>query len=282
MEAANSKGQILVVDDTQDSLKLINELLSEEGYFVRPANSGELALLAALKIQPELILLDLKMPGMDGMEVCRRLKQNKKTENIPVIFFSASTNLEERIEGLKIGAVDFILKPVQKEEMLARVKNHIELFRLRTKLENLINERTIELEAANEKLRVEINEHKRFEESLRESEAKFRAVFENSMDAIGVLKAGIFHYVNEAFVNLFGYNSTNNVIGLPIKTLISSFERDKISGMEINGYTGKEESLIYETTGLKSDGTTFIMDVHASSLFCEKRNFLCSDFKRYN
>jgi CheY-like chemotaxis protein/anti-sigma regulatory factor (Ser/Thr protein kinase) len=157
-----STGAILVVDDTIESLKLLTEVLTAEGYHVRPANSGELALTSAGACPPELVLLDIRMPGMDGFEVCRQLKSNPGTRDLPIIFISATPEVEERVEGLKCGAVDFITKPFQREEMLARVHTHLELGRLRSKLELLVAERTTELNEANELLRKAAIQQRKF------------------------------------------------------------------------------------------------------------------------
>lgn len=146
---------ILVVDDEQYSRTLLSTILTSEGYRVRAAETGELA-LASIPIElPKLILLDIHMPRMDGFEVCRRLKHGAETRDIPVIFLGASNELRERIEGFGLGAVDFITKPFQREELLARVRTHLELGRLRARLESQVAERTAE---------------------LRESEARFRTL----------------------------------------------------------------------------------------------------------
>src|SRR5689334_1583521 len=120
------KGTILAIDDESDSLRLLTDTLSEQGYRVRPANSGPLALASVAVERPELILLDMRMPGMDGFEVCRRLKQSEKRHRIPLIFISASNSEEEHVKALSLGAVDFITKPFRREELLARVKTHLE------------------------------------------------------------------------------------------------------------------------------------------------------------
>lgn len=143
-----TKGKILVVDDTPASLKLLTELLTTEGYEVRSAISGELALYAATSNPPELILLDIRMPVMDGFEVCRRLKAQPKTRDVPVIFVSALSETNEKVEGFELGAVDFVTKPYQREELLIRVRTHLEMTRLRTRLEFLVDERTNELRAS--------------------------------------------------------------------------------------------------------------------------------------
>lgn len=264
-ELNNTKGSILVVDDTSDSLKLLTDILSSEGYTVRPADSGELALMAVSVKIPDIILLDFRMPGMDGLEVCRQLKANKKTRDIPVIFVSASTEAEERIEGLKIGAVDFINKPYRREELLVRIQTHLELHKLKNKLEFQIAERTFELTKTNETLQYEITAHKNLEESLRESETKFRAIFENSLDAIGVGKEGINVFVNPAYLRLFGYSDINEIAQRPIIDLIAIEKRPEILEFIKLRKLKKETNSSYITKGLKKDGTDFLMEVHAST-----------------
>jgi len=159
---------------------MLTDILVSQGYDVRPADSGELALASIEATQPELILLDIRMPGMDGFEVCRRLKERTETRQIPLIFLSAITDTKERVEGLRLGAVDFISKPFQQEELLARLRTHLELSRLRAKLEEMVAERTAHLNAANEQLRVELAERLRAERALRESEERFRSMADNA------------------------------------------------------------------------------------------------------
>jgi DNA-binding response OmpR family regulator len=153
-------GTILVVDDELESLRLLTNVLQAEGYRVRPADSGELALRSVQEKLPDLILLDLRMPGLDGLEVCRRLKAKPETRDIPLMFLSASHEPNEKIEGLKLGAVDFISKPFQREELLARVHTHLELGRLRAQLEKLVAERTAELMIANRQLQLDLVERR--------------------------------------------------------------------------------------------------------------------------
>jgi putative two-component system response regulator len=149
----NNKGNILAVDDTPASLKLLTELLKAEGYDVRSAMNGELALRAAMNHPPELVLLDIRMPGMDGFEVCRRLKAEPQTHDVPVIFVSALTDTDEKVHGFELGAVDFVTKPYQREELLARVRTHLEVDRLKNHLEELVEARTQELRESEKKLR---------------------------------------------------------------------------------------------------------------------------------
>ena len=123
----NGKATILVVDDTPGILSLMNSVL-EGDYKVKIANGGEKALkIVASDSPPDLILLDIMMPGMDGYEVCRRLKHDPKTMNIPVIFFTAMSEMEDEQKGLELGAVDYVPKPISVPIVMARVKNHLAL-----------------------------------------------------------------------------------------------------------------------------------------------------------
>ena len=146
-------GRILAVDDTPASLKLLTELLQAEGYVVRSAIQGELALQSALIDPPELVLLDIRMPGMDGFEVCRRLKAAPVTAHIPIIFVSALTDTEDKVRGFGLGAVDFVTKPYQREELLARMRTHLEVMRLRHRLEDQVEQRTHKLRESREQLK---------------------------------------------------------------------------------------------------------------------------------
>ncbi len=118
---------ILIVDDTFANLQLLSTLLKEEGYKVRPANNGVLALQAVAKKKPDLILLDIKMPEMNGYEVCAALKSNPETKNIPVLFISALNDVADKIKAFNVGGLDYINKPFQFEEVKARVATHLRL-----------------------------------------------------------------------------------------------------------------------------------------------------------
>ena len=151
-----SKGYILAVDDTPASLKLLTDILKAEGYEVRSAISGELALHAATVLPPELILLDISMPGMSGFEVCQQLKKQPQTRDVPVIFVSAMSETLEKLKGFELGAVDYVTKPYQREELMARVHTHLELHRLRNRLEEMVEERTTSLKQSEAKLRASL------------------------------------------------------------------------------------------------------------------------------
>lgn len=141
-------GDILIVDDTLANLQVLSSMLRERGYQVRGTLDGETALMIAFTKPPDLILMDIRMPHMDGIEVCRQLKLNAATNDIPVIFLSALNELDDKIRAFSSGGVDYITKPFQVEEVLARVKTHIRLHELTRRLEYKVYERTRELERA--------------------------------------------------------------------------------------------------------------------------------------
>jgi len=139
-----SHKNILIVDDTPENLTVLRQILHEQGYRVRPALSGEIALKTIQADRPDLILLDIVMPGMDGYEVCAELKADKTTRDIPVIFISALKEIEDKMRAFSKGGVDYISKPFQAEEILARVKTHLTLYSLVNRLE----EKNIKLQKA--------------------------------------------------------------------------------------------------------------------------------------
>ena len=129
----NPTATILIVDDQPTNLKVLMRLFEQHSYKILIAENGKRALQAALS-QPDLILLDVMMPGMDGFETCRRLKEEKATTDIPIIFMTALDHLDDKIAGFKAGAVDYITKPFQQPEVLARVNIHITLRRQQQQL----------------------------------------------------------------------------------------------------------------------------------------------------
>jgi two-component system sensor histidine kinase/response regulator len=136
-----SKSRILVVDDISKNLQVVGTMLRNEGYHVMPATSGPQALERAHAQPPDLILLDLMMPGMDGLEVCQRLKAEPLTRQIPVIFLTASNEMEHLMKGFEVGAVDYITKPFNAPELLARVRTHLELKHARERLREMNEEK---------------------------------------------------------------------------------------------------------------------------------------------
>jgi len=126
------KGTILIVDDVPTNLKVLFTYLGELGFNICVAENGEDALEQMPYAEPELILLDVMMPGIDGFETCRRLKANEETRDIPVIFMTALSETVDKVKGFKLGAVDYITKPIQSEEVLVRITAHLTLRRQQT------------------------------------------------------------------------------------------------------------------------------------------------------
>jgi putative two-component system response regulator len=138
----------MLVDDVPDNLTLLTGMLKEKGHRVRPVPSGKLALKAIEIEPPDLILLDITMPEMDGFEVCRRLKQDVRFRDIPIIFISALTETLDKVKAFGIGGVDYVTKPFQFEEVEARVETHLKLHRYQAHLEELVAEQVEEISAS--------------------------------------------------------------------------------------------------------------------------------------
>ena len=145
VERSVDKHKVLIVDDTPENIQVLMETLKED-YAIVAAINGEKALkMAAAEPTPDIILLDVMMPEMDGFEVCRRLKADEKTRDIPVIFITALSDAEDEARGLTLGAVDYLNKPFNPDLVKARIRNHLELKSYRDRLETLVRERTREL-----------------------------------------------------------------------------------------------------------------------------------------
>jgi PAS domain S-box-containing protein len=199
-------GDILIVDDEVANLQLLRDLLSRAGYRVRPALGPQLALESARAHPPELILLDVRMPEMDGFEVCRQLKADERTRDVPVLFVSAMQETIERVRAFEAGGVDFVSKPFQAEEVLARVRAHLALRQMTLHLESLVDERTAELQARHEALRAEMAERIRIEDELRQSHDYLQQLTDSMADIVFSVKVPerIVAWVNHA-VEQLGY-----------------------------------------------------------------------------
>ncbi len=132
----DSRGNILIVDDTPANLRLLAAMLSEQGYKTRAVVNGHMALTAARSAPPDLILLDINMPDISGYEVCRTLKADERTREIPVIFVSALDEALDKVKAFEVGGVDYITKPVQFEEVIMRVSTHLNLHRLQRAIDS--------------------------------------------------------------------------------------------------------------------------------------------------
>jgi diguanylate cyclase (GGDEF)-like protein len=172
-QAHPTREDILIIDDTPENLRLLSTLLIRHGYAVRKAINGRIALMAVQTVQPDLILLDIMMPDINGYEVCKHLKANPHTAKIPVIFLSALSEGIDKARAFSVGGSDYITKPFQLEEVLARVRNQLALRsaeirneRLSSELEQRVQHRTHQLEVVNQKLRQEILDRRQLQEQL--------------------------------------------------------------------------------------------------------------------
>ena len=164
----SANADILIVDDTPANLTVLSAILGKRGYRVRPAINGTLALKAAQKAAPDLILLDVQMPGQDGYEVCRQLKADPQTRAIPVIFISALDDVLDKVEAFQVGGVDYITKPFQIEEVLARVENQLTLHQQREEIAALLARNEQLLALANQVLRPRLGQIAAWAAALRE------------------------------------------------------------------------------------------------------------------
>lgn len=179
----STKAEILVVDDIPNNLRLLSAILTEQGYKVRKASNGRMALDSVRITLPELILLDINMPDLNGYEVCEHLKANEKTRQIPIIFISALDDVFDKVKAFTIGGSDYITKPFKREEVVARIENQLSIWRLQGQLE----EKNAQLNQQNSYLQQEIRDRQLLEEMLFTSEAKMRSFFEAMTDIILIL-----------------------------------------------------------------------------------------------
>lgn len=171
IDPTHSKGSILLVDDLPENLQLLSELLTQLGYNIRSVTSGRMALKTLSVKQPDLILLDIKMPDMDGYQVCTAIKADERLRDIPIIFISALDDVFDKVKAFECGGVDYITKPFQIEELVARVENQLTIQRQKTALQQ------------------EVKKRQEAEEVLYQSRALLVSVLNTALDGIAAMQA---------------------------------------------------------------------------------------------
>ncbi len=293
------KANILVVDDTPGNLRLLRGILLTQGYEIQLADNGTVALQLVRSARPDLILLDIMMPDMDGYAVCEQLKADEHSRDIPVIFLSALDEMRDKMKAFSAGGVDYITRPFQVQEVLVRVDTHLALRNLQKRLrkqnlslqeentrrrqaemaiqqanetlEERVQARTSALEQANRSLTAEVTERKRVEEALRESEERHRTVLESAPDPVMMNdKEGRVHYFNPAFSRVFGWTLSESegdtIEFVPLERLPEDrliFERI-MHGETVSGI---------ETFRLTKDGISLPVSISGAGFF-DSQNML--------
>ncbi len=226
---------ILVVDDTPQNLTILTRILKKQGYRVRPAINGQVALKAVNSAIPDLILLDIMMPDIDGYEVCKRLKGDPQTRDIPVIFVSAKMEIPDKVKGFELGAVDYITKPFQADDVLARVRTHLII-------------RTLQ-------------------QQLQDENARFRGLAEATFEGLLLHDQGLIVDINCALETLTGY-SRDELVGQHFFRLLS---QDFQTLVEQHALTQGDVVHPYKVRGLTKTGQSLVLEIQEKSLVYQGR-----------
>jgi formate hydrogenlyase transcriptional activator len=227
------KSTILVVDDNPASMNVLIECLQTAGFETLVAPNGERALRQLELIQPDLILLDVLMPGIDGFETCRRLKERETTRDIPVIFMTALSETIEKVKGFEVGGVDYITKPAQYEEVLARINAHLTIRRLQRQLQ-------------------------------KENE-RFQQLAEATFEGILIHDEGRILEINQRLETMFGYRRSD-VLGRNVAEFVTSE-----SHQVVVEHLQTQDDTPYETEGMRKDGSIFPIEIQARTLPYQER-----------
>ncbi len=224
-----SRGSILAVDDSTETLELLGEFLQTAGYHVISVTSGPSAFKVLEHSTPDLILLDIMMPGMDGFAVCRQLKRKKRTRDIPIVFISAMSEIDNKVEGFEAGGIDYITKPFQQKEVLARLSAHI--------LNRQIQQR------------------------LQKEREYFQALADATFEGVAVHDATHIVEVNRTIVSMFGYRY-DELIGKELLDLLAPEYREMAS----TNILQQDTAFPYMMKGLKEDGQRFLLEIQTKTV----------------
>ena len=268
--SAVSKSLIMIIDDEAENIDFLKGLLDQFGFNLVAASKGEDAIRLLENTFPDIILLDVLMPGMDGFEVCRRIKENKRTKDIPILFMTALTDPVNKVAGLEIGGADYITKPFQKEEVLTRLKTHfvmrqlqLQLQETRQTLDDQVSFQTRELKKSNEQLKKELIEQKRMEKILKQAQ---------KMEAVSTLSRGIAHDFNNILSIIIGYCDLASMESLPETSIVGdSLEKIHTAAFRAKGLV---QDLLIFCRETDQDKTLIRISPILSSII----NFLKSDF----
>ena len=236
-EKKSSIADILVVDDTPDNLRLLSDLLTNHGYKVRNVTNGKMALDAAQLKPPDLILLDIMMPGIDGYEVCRQLKLKKETALVPIIFLSAKNEVEDKVQGFGLGGVDYITKPYQAAEVLARIENQLRISDLQKKLRK-----------KNQQLQQEIHDRVLAEEQLKLLNQKLEKIVEARTLQLQTQNQELLFFKEQLQKKLEEEHSLNNLKSELITTISHQF-RTPLTVISTSSDLIKRKLMKVEITG---------------------------------
>lgn len=245
MKTTNYKGKVLIIDDTVSIIDMVKTALLEKNYQVLIATTVTKGITSAKKGLPDLILLNIQMPEMDGYETCRQLKSDKQTKEIPVLIMSALSEVFDKIKAFNVGAADYIPKPLIVAELLARVDTQVTLYQTQQQLKdtNLLFEQKVEnriqalkqsneeIQAAEKKLKIKNKELGKRNSLLRETEEKLQSIFRVAPTGIGLIQDRVITEINEEVCNISGYSNAE-LIGKSSRILYPSDEEFNFVGRE--------------------------------------------------
>ena len=279
MKQPSERHTILVVDDNPSNLGAITECLEERGYKASIATDGEITSKRAKYLHPDLILLDVLMPGIDGFETCRRLKADEATKDIPIIFMTALTSTEDKIEGFRAGAVDYITKPIQQEEVLARVATHL---RMRDLMQSL-QAHTTALAEANAKIR-SLNEHLNAENlevkaDLQQSEQRYKTLVEQISEGHFVLQDECLVFANQAFCEIHGYR-LEEALGKKFSIFVAPESQKDVNDVYASSHRDMTLSRLFEYMRLTYDHQSLPTEMTIKTTYHEDKRVtigICRD-----